>query len=289
MGDSRTGGPELGWVVAGVDGSADAMTAALWAAAEADRRGQPLNLVHAMDTEGRDLYVSAEMMRNIRRTGNALLEDAAAQVAQRFPGLRVTTELSPLEPSAGLHDVAGGHGTIVIGNRGLGGFTALLLGSVGLRVAAGAQGPVVVVRAAGEGVDKGVVLAAVRDRADLECVRHAARAAQLRTASLRLLSVRNVLHLGEIAQEHEQQLREVAGRIHEEFPGLTVTEDIDKGSSVAGALVEASRRADLLVMGGRRAPHGISPTLGRVTHAVLHHAHCPVELIPRVAKPAPTG
>ncbi|WSB04393.1 universal stress protein [Streptomyces sp. NBC_01794] len=27
--------------------------------------------------------------------------------------------------------------------------------------------------------------------------------------------------------------------------------------------------------------------LGRVTHAVLHHAHCPVELVPRTKEQGP--
>ncbi|MFF1370044.1 universal stress protein [Streptomyces virginiae] len=53
--------------------------------------------------------------------------------------------------------------------------------------------------------------------------------------------------------------------------------------SVAGVLVEASRHADLLVMGGRRSPGYLGRTLGRVTHSLLHHAYCPVELIPRHA------
>ncbi len=52
---------------------------------------------------------------------------------------------------------------------------------------------------------------------------------------------------------------------------------------MAGVLVEASRHADLLVMGGRRAPGalGITRSLGRAAHSLLHHAHCPVLLVPR--------
>ncbi len=46
---------ELGAVVVGVDASEQARTAALWAAAEAAHRGQPLNIVHAADIEGRSV------------------------------------------------------------------------------------------------------------------------------------------------------------------------------------------------------------------------------------------
>lgn len=45
--------------------------------------------------------------------------------------------------------------------------------------------------------------------------------------------------------------------------------------------VDASRHADLLVVGGRRSPGHLGPTLGRITPALLRHAHRPVELIPR--------
>ncbi|WP_374935729.1 universal stress protein [Streptomyces sp. SM11] len=51
---------ELGGVVVGVDASAPARTAALWAAEEADRRGRPLHVVHAADTDRRMLYAGVE-------------------------------------------------------------------------------------------------------------------------------------------------------------------------------------------------------------------------------------
>lgn len=62
---------------------------------------------------------------------------------------------------------------------------------------------------------------------------------------------------------------------------MTVNTDAEKSVSVASVLVEASRHADLLVMGGRRSPGYFGPTLGRTAHSLLHHSHCPVELIPR--------
>ncbi|WP_323187697.1 MULTISPECIES: universal stress protein [unclassified Streptomyces] len=50
-----TGSPELGSVTVGVDGSEPARRAALWAAAEAARRGSTLRIVHATDTDSRVL------------------------------------------------------------------------------------------------------------------------------------------------------------------------------------------------------------------------------------------
>ncbi|NUK87870.1 universal stress protein [Streptomyces lunaelactis] len=295
MGSSTMGGPELGMVVVGVDGSANAATAAEWAAAEADRRGKALRLLYAADTYRRALYASVETVERVRQRGRDVLKDTADRLGEQYPELQINKELSQREPTVSLHDAAGNHGTIVVGNRGYGGFAALLLGSVGLRVAAGATVPVVVVRGAAQGAETGVVVAAVRDEDDLDCVRHAARGAELRKASLRLLSVWQVLRyvglvatmlddVDEIAQQHLHGVSAVADRIRDEFPKLTVTADVEEGASVAGALVEASRQADLLVMGGRRPPDAFGPTLGRVTHAALHHAECPVELIPRESK-----
>jgi nucleotide-binding universal stress UspA family protein len=85
----------------------------------------------------------------------------------------------------------------------------------------------------------------------------------------------------EIAHRRSSEILAVTDRIREEFPGLTVSTDVEKGNSTAGVLVEASRDADLLVMAGGRGHRLIGPSLARVTHAVLHHAHCPVLLVPR--------
>ncbi|MFE0579657.1 MULTISPECIES: universal stress protein [unclassified Streptomyces] len=285
-------GPEPGPVVVGVDGSEPARQAALWAAGEAERRGRPLRIVYGADTDGRALYASAETIERVRAAGRELLDETVVAVKDTYPGLVVTTELSRGDAAAGLHRAAGLRGTIVVGNRGLGGFSSLMLGSVGLKVAAGARTPVIVVRGTGSGPENGTVLAGVRDAHDLDCVRHAAHEAELRKAELRLLHVWNVLQsvgdvvtmmddLTEIADEYVRHLTAVTEQIRREFPDLTVRADAEKSTSVAAALVEASRHADLLVMGGRRASAYLGPTLGRHTHSLVHHSHCPVLLVPR--------
>ncbi|MGW8778082.1 universal stress protein [Streptomyces sp. NPDC055796] len=286
--------PDTSSVTVGVDGSQSARIAALWAAKEAVRRDRPLHIVYGADTDGRALYLSAETIERVRANGRELLDDTAKAVSAECPGLNVTTEFSRANAVDSLHRAGGLHGTVVVGNRGLGGFNSLMLGSVGLDVAAAAMTPVIVVRGIDGAEETGTVLAAIRDEHDLLIARYAAKEAELHKASLRLLHVWNVLQsvgevvsmldgVDEIANGHEETLRAVTDVVRGEFPDLEVQADAEKSISVAGVLVEASRHADLLVMGGRRVPRplGLAPNLGKATHSLLHHAHCPVLLIPR--------
>ncbi|GAU70523.1 paraquat-inducible protein A [Streptomyces sp. NBRC 110611] len=48
-------------------------------------------------------------------------------------------------------------------------------------------------------------------------------------------------------------------------------------------LLEASPQADLLVVGALRRHGRFGLQLGRVSHAVLHHASCPVAVVPQRA------
>ncbi|RPK80129.1 MULTISPECIES: universal stress protein [Streptomyces] len=281
----------LGAVVVGVDASAAARAAALWAAEEADHRGRTLHVVHAADTQRRMLYAGVEAVQAILEAGRDLLTETAEAVGDRYPGLVVTTELSRVDPVGGLRAAAGGRGTIVVGSRGLGGFGALMLGSVGLGLAARTEAPVIVVRGEPDRPAAGVITAAVHGASDLDWLMLAAAEARARKASLRLLSVCNVLaqvgtvttmldSLGEVAKQQVHEVTAMAVRIREVYPDLTVTHHVETGTSVPGILVEASKHTDLMVLGSRRHMLGLGPALSRVSHAVLHHGHCPVEIVP---------
>ncbi|MFF1511232.1 universal stress protein [Streptomyces sp. NPDC058326] len=283
--------PELGDIVVGVDGSLSARTAVLWAAAEADRRGRTLHIVHAADSDRRALFADAETLQAVRAAGRDLLNETASAVHYLFPDLAVTKELSRQEPVAGLRAAAGRRGTIVVGNRGLGGFSTLMLGSVGLGVAARAEVPVIVVRGDTDRSDTGSVTAAVRGASDTGWLLVAAAEADARTSVLRLVSVWNVLtHLGRvattlddpegIARQRVNEIRALADRVLDFYPRLIVKHHVETGTSTPGLLVEASAHTDLLVMGREHRVLGAGPSLGRVAHVLLHHAHCPVEIVP---------
>ncbi|MEV7892961.1 universal stress protein [Streptomyces cyaneofuscatus] len=282
---------DLGAVVVGVDASPPARAAALWAAAEADLRGQPLTVVHAADIEGRSVLTSAETLQALWDAAGDVLAETVDAVREKYPDLTVTKELSRGDAVASLHAAADDRGTIVVGSRGLGGFASLTLGSVGLGVAARTEVPVIVVRGEPDRAATGVVTAAVHGTSDLDWLLIAAAEAHVRNASLRLLSVSNVLtyvgrfttmldSVGEITEEKVHETAAMADRIRKSYPGLTVTHDVETGTSVPGILVEATSITDLLVMGARHRVIGGGSALGRVPHALLHHGHCPVQIVP---------
>ncbi|WP_344389941.1 universal stress protein [Streptomyces vastus] len=64
-----------------------------------------------------------------------------------------------------------------------------------------------------------------------------------------------------------------------ETPGVEVDIDSVRGGP-ARTLVEATVPADLVVVAAHRRTGRLGLQLGPVTHAPLHHAHCPVVLAP---------
>ncbi|MDN3028980.1 universal stress protein [Streptomyces sp. S.PB5] len=287
-----------GPMVVGTDGSDGAAGAVLWAAQEAALRNQPLHIVCAVDLDLAE-RLSADTRRRVREAAGALLAEAAATASGGAPGLTVTTEVGR-EPAAdallraavsAVPHAEDAAVTIVVGSRGLGGFSALLLGSVGLTVAGRAGCPVVVVRGTRR-PSGGVVVVGVRDEGDRGAVSFAGRTARRRKASLRLLSAWTYFQYFETMAPMPDVVRRnmeakaaastrLLGSVREEFPDLEVSEEVVRVPSPAGELVAASRHADLVVVGVRRPAHHVGRTLGRVTHAVVQHAHCPVAVVPR--------
>jgi nucleotide-binding universal stress UspA family protein len=66
---------------------------------------------------------------------------------------------------------------------------------------------------------------------------------------------------------------------HEKYSTVTLRPDVVL-LHPAQALLRASTGADLLVVGRRTDPRAAEGRLGPVTHAVLHHARCPVAVVP---------
>ncbi|MER7134415.1 universal stress protein, partial [Streptosporangium saharense] len=81
------------------------------------------------------------------------------------------------------------------------------------------------------------------------------------------------------AQQERRALAEALAGWGERHPDVKVTERLEYGHPVE-ALREASTEADLLVVGSRGRGDLTGLLLGSVSHALLHHAACPVVVTP---------
>jgi nucleotide-binding universal stress UspA family protein len=134
--------PEHDRVVVGIDESEDAAHALRWAATEARSRGAALQVVHAWSLPPVAAYVVDSAP--IAQAAGELVEAALAE-AGLADDERIEARVLPGAPAAALLEAAQRADLVVVGSRGHGGFTGLLLGSVSHQVAGHAPCPVVVV------------------------------------------------------------------------------------------------------------------------------------------------
>lgn len=134
-------------IVVGIDGSAGAARALRWAAEEARLRGASLDVVHAwhMPYFNGYPYVTASFDYDIlEEAARSTLDTAveALDVDVRVPVERILVQ-GAAAPS--ILDVAKDADMVVVGSRGLAGFSGLLLGSVSHHVVHNARCTVAVV------------------------------------------------------------------------------------------------------------------------------------------------
>ena len=137
-------------VLVGVDGSPESGAALKYAVAEANRRGARLRVVSTYFPEysvhGRTQPLTASESAievDLEKETRRMVEDAlAGEVPQ--PPVEIVVAAGP---AAGvLIDRSGEVDVLVLGHRGRGGFSSMLLGSVGLQCVLHARCPVIVVR-----------------------------------------------------------------------------------------------------------------------------------------------
>lgn len=269
-------------IIVGIDGSAHAWRALDWAADYAVRHRLPLRAVHGSRALAPDGTIPEDALRRLVAEREDLLGEARQYVLKQFPDLDVTTRLVRTDPGHALVEASEGAALVAVGSRGLGGFEGLLFGSVGLYAAAHARCPVLVVsRSASYPSDAPArIVVGVEGRpADEAVLGWAFEEAASRGAGIVALHAvggefsprRRVIEDMELAEA-------LAGR-PEHFPEVAV-EPLVSDRTASQALVEASENAALVVVGARRRTGLIGMALGRVNHAALHHARCPVVVVP---------
>ena len=137
-----------GRVVVGVDGSKQSGAAVDYALSYAARHGATLRCVVAWSVEVVDGAVVTEPgtpeWDAVETKHRALVERVLADRRTAFPDVPVEIEIRRGKAATALLEAAQGADLLVVGSRGRGGFTGMLLGSVSKRVLEGSTMPVAV-------------------------------------------------------------------------------------------------------------------------------------------------
>ncbi|MBA9002787.1 universal stress protein [Thermomonospora cellulosilytica] len=140
---------DRGDVVVGVDGSASCRAALRFALQEAELRGARVRAVlaftHPVPLGPGDTRLPVYPERLVAEEMRTLAESLGGH-RQEFPDVEVIQQVVHAQPTRALAEASDNAGLLVVGSRGRGGFTGLILGSVGHAMLHHARCPVAVVR-----------------------------------------------------------------------------------------------------------------------------------------------
>ena len=285
-------------VVVGVDGSEESLRAVEWAALEARRHSSTLRIVSAPAVMPRmhACHVSpAEIAVALRGIAARALDAAITRSEEVAPGLPVETSLLSGPPALAVAESGSDASMLVVGARGAGGFTAMVLGSVSRYVATRASCPVIVAREERMAVHREIAVG-IRDPQDTTgTLAFAFEEAALRGADLvavhtwlpsswrpgttRGTAGLSPADLNRIAAETASRVASLLEGWRVKYPDVRVRHDVIRGHP-GHVLASYSARTDLVVLGRHDHPAGAGPGIGSTQHAVLDHAHGPVAVIP---------
>ncbi|MCP9949001.1 universal stress protein [Actinomadura madurae] len=278
-------------IIVGADGSVPSEQAVAWAVDDAARYGRDLRIVHAAERWPFDIPVtdSSGELTSLSRVGHEVIAGAERIAHDRCPGVPVSAELASGNTVRVLAERSQEAFELVVGHRGLGGFAGLVLGSVGLGIVRHAACPVVVVRGEPAAGPVGEIAVGIGLGDDSAALEYAFRAADARDARL------HVVHawpfpealdgpgvgadLGRIEERARWRVIEAHAPLRKRFPAVDVVEDVVQDNPAA-ALVAVSRDVDLVIAGSHPREGLTVPRAPAVTHGLIHHAHCPVAVVP---------
>lgn len=285
-------------VIVGFDGSDHSGVAVDWAATEAASLGARLTLLSAVvvpvsGVGGRfGAVLSPEAVDDLLEGVREQVDERVAQVRAQYPGLDVDSRVVLGSPAFALVEESQGADLVVVGSRGLGGFTGLLLGSVGTQVATHATCPAVVVRhevpVANDvvvvGVDGSELSLAALDFAFDIAERRGWRVRAVHTWELPTFDVLAApigpppIDVDSIEEGERLAFAESLAGLRERHPGVSVEEHVIRGSTVR-SLLSASADAALIALGTHGRGEFLGTVLGSVSQGVLHKATVPVAVI----------
>ncbi|MGW3725549.1 universal stress protein [Streptomyces sp. F001] len=261
-------------VVVGVDGSASSLAAVEAAAREAQRRRAELRVVHAFSWPVRPMYAPLDPSPL-----NRVVTEAAQRARSVTPDVEVGEAVVTGDAVAVLEAESRAADLVVVGPRGMGGFIGMLLGSTAVSLAAHSQCPVMVVRGEPEGAGP-IVLGVDGSPEGEKAVDFAFAEAALRGTEIVAVHawMPDYAPAGTGAESGERLLAQALAGRTERYPDVTVRHEVASGET-REVLIEASKTAQLMVVGARGRGGFAGLLMGSVSQALLHHAHCPVTVV----------
>ena len=283
-------------VVTGYDGSPAGLAALDWATTEAVRLHAPLRIAEVFQLviatrPSLGKTVPLATLRALRERGlNAIAEG----IRLRHPTLQVEAVLLDGVAAKQLVEEAAAARLMVLGSRGLGGWTGLMLGSVAMQVTMHAPCPVIVVppdqrpRVADQptvvvGVDGSQTSARAIGFAFEHADALGARVVAVHAWTspyLTYVDGESMLQFDEEDVKESSRLlvaESVAGAVLD-YPDVPWQTRLINGQA-ARAILRAGDSADLIVVGSRGRGGFAGLLVGSVSQHVLHHAPCPVAVI----------
>lgn len=133
-------------ILVGIDGSDVSKEALRWAAKQARLTGSRLQVVMAWEVPALAYMATIPEGVNWEKDTEQVLAETVAEVLGPNPDLEVRTEAVEGHPAPVLLDRSADAELLVVGSRGHGAFTGMLIGSVSEHCVTHAHCPVVVVR-----------------------------------------------------------------------------------------------------------------------------------------------
>lgn len=300
MTTTRTEPAESTWadtnspVVVAVDGSERNLSAVHWAADEAAATGADLILVTAV--ENLLERPPRSYVNEAQRQAQAMLTELAESLETQVPRSRIHTVVELGSPEMVLLKRFHEPGVIVVGTRGLGAVSRLLVGSTSIALAGRSPVPLAVIpdswsqaEHAGEPVVVGIDPYGDQER----LVMLAAARAEARGVSLVAVHgwtgpiaypfgpASMVVELKQWALQAHEEFEKLVASWRNRFPGLTIqSAHVDQPPSTA--VLDAAEAGQAILLGRSASHRFVGLPIGSVTRVVLHHATCPVIVVPSV-------
>ena len=287
-------------VVVAVDGSDASKQAVRWAANTANKRGIPLRLASSY-TMPQFLYAEGmvppqELFDDLQAESLEKIDEARSIAHEVAPEIKIGHTIAEGSPIDMLLEMSKSATMIVMGSRGLGGLSGMVLGSVSGAVVSHASCPVVVVRedsSVNENTKYGPVVVGVDgSEVSQRATEYAFAEAEARGSEL--IAVHTWMDMqvqaslaglaaaqqqwDDVEREQTEMLIERIQPLIDQYPNVPVKKMITRDRPVR-ALAEACEGAQLLVVGshGRGGFKGM--LLGSTSRALLQSAQCPMMVV----------